>query len=62
MLTLEQAKVLAAKLSKEKQRTQYINRYFYHNPMTRERELRYTVDDTTRVTITVFTYIAGEQQ
>ena len=61
MLTLDQAKATAATLSEQKGRPYFINRFFYHNPTTKEKELRYVVEPTTKVTKTVFTYIDGKQ-
>lgn len=61
MLTLHQAKILAASRSRERNRAQFVNRYYYHNPQTKEKELRYVVEESTSSTRTVFTYMGGEQ-
>ena len=61
MLTFEQAEQQARELSQKSARPQHVNRYFYHNPMTRERELRFVVVDQYRPTKTVLTYHHGKR-
>lgn len=62
MLTLDQARKLATDRSMRRAHTQFINRYYYVNPYTKETELRYVVEETTKSTKTVEMYLNGMKQ
>ena len=60
MLTLDQAKELAATRSRDRDRAQFINRYYYHSQRGKQPELRYVVEEDSKNTRTVHTYMHGE--
>ena len=61
MMTLTQAREEALKLSRTTANPVHINRYYYHNPNTKEIELRYILDSTTTRSKRVETYMSGSK-